>query len=113
MPFPRNRKLSEVFYRLGLVEAYGTGIPRVMRLYAESPRKPILEEGRNVFRVTLFPLKQEPGKSGRSGKEFTRKEFEAENKVSKSKATMMLNRMISEGSVIREGNGKSTTYRRV
>ena len=36
--YPRNRKLSELFYRLGLVEAYGTGIPRVLGVYSNRNR---------------------------------------------------------------------------
>jgi len=36
--FPRNKRLSEAFYRLGLVEAYGTGIPGCLR-YSKNSRK--------------------------------------------------------------------------
>ncbi len=32
----RNRNLANVFYRLGLVEIFGTGITRIKQLYAES-----------------------------------------------------------------------------
>ena len=31
----RNRNLANVFYRLGLVEIFGTGITRIKQLYAE------------------------------------------------------------------------------
>ena len=34
----RNRGLASVFYRLGLIEAYGTGIPKIRECYAGSPR---------------------------------------------------------------------------
>lgn len=39
----RNRNLANVFYRLGFVEIFGTGIIRIKQLYAESLMKPISE----------------------------------------------------------------------
>lgn len=45
---PRNRRLAEVFHRLGLIEAYGTGIPKMMEMYADSNVKPefvLVEDG--------------------------------------------------------------------
>ena len=108
--FPRNRRLSEVFYRLGLVEAYGTGIPRVYGLYEGSGRMPEMDISGPVFRVTLF--RRDMGESDLSDT-FTRSEFESEMKMSKSRANMELRRLMSEGSVERIGNGKNTVYRRV
>ena len=50
---PRNENLAAVFYRLRLVEAYGTGIPRIMHSYANSNRKPELQATNNAFKITL------------------------------------------------------------
>lgn len=36
----RNRNLANVFYRLGFVEIFGTGITRIKQLYAEGLMKP-------------------------------------------------------------------------
>ena len=36
----RNRNLANVFYRLGFVEIFGTGIMRIRQLYEKSLRKP-------------------------------------------------------------------------
>jgi len=36
----RNEKLAQVFYRLNIIEAFGTGIPRVFGAYDGSPVKP-------------------------------------------------------------------------
>jgi ATP-dependent DNA helicase RecG len=37
---PRNEKLAQVFYRLKIIEAFGTGIPRIFSAYEQSPVKP-------------------------------------------------------------------------
>ena len=44
----RNRNLANVFYRLGLVEIFGTGITRIKQLYAESLIKPEFEVSENA-----------------------------------------------------------------
>lgn len=49
----RNPKLANVFYRLELIEAYGTGIRRTMDSYREYGMKPIIETSPNAFKVTL------------------------------------------------------------
>ena len=50
---PRNEKLANVFYRLNLIEAYGTGIPRILRGYADCSKKPVLQATNNAFKITL------------------------------------------------------------
>ena len=49
----RNRKLVNVFDKLGLIENFGTGIPRTLDAYAKEERKPIFEATDNYFYVTL------------------------------------------------------------
>ena len=36
----RNEKLAQIFYRLNIIEAFGTGIPRIYSLYEKSPTQP-------------------------------------------------------------------------
>ena len=50
---PRNENLAAVFCRLRLTEAYGTGIPKIMRSYAHCLRKPELQATANAFKITL------------------------------------------------------------
>lgn len=49
----RNEALADVFYRLQLIEAYGTGIRKIMKAYEGKVRKPIIETTRNAFKITL------------------------------------------------------------
>lgn len=39
----RNQNLANVFYRLQLIEAYGTGIRKILNAYENSARKPVIE----------------------------------------------------------------------
>ncbi len=49
----RNPNLAAVFYRLGLIESYGTGISKIMRLYQTETKQPKIETAEGAFRVTL------------------------------------------------------------
>ncbi|MBR4813738.1 MAG: transcriptional regulator, partial [Lachnospiraceae bacterium] len=49
----RNRKLAGVFYRLGLIEAYGTGISRIMDAYADCSEQPKFVITPNSFKLIL------------------------------------------------------------
>lgn len=50
---PRNHKLAEIFHRLRLIEAYGTGIRKIYRLYAECPAQPQIIVTPNTFKLIL------------------------------------------------------------
>ena len=49
----RNERLANIFYRLELVEAYGTGIMRIMNDYANHPVKPEIKVTDSSFMLTL------------------------------------------------------------
>lgn len=49
----RNPRLADLMFRLGLVEAYGTGLPRIFAAYEGRPVQPLVECSENVFRLTL------------------------------------------------------------
>ena len=49
----RNKHLADVFYRLRLIEAYGTGLAKIMEAYEVSPDKPIISTTRNSFKIIL------------------------------------------------------------
>lgn len=56
----RNRRLAEVFYRLHLIEAYGTGMPKIQESYSESKVKPKIEISDNAFKITLPNVNYKP-----------------------------------------------------
>lgn len=49
----RNQDLANVFYRLHLIEAYGTGIGKIMKAYEGIAGKPTIETTKNVFKIIL------------------------------------------------------------
>ena len=49
----RNPNLAAVFYRMRLIESYGTGIGKIERAYKACPFQPEFETAKGVFRVTL------------------------------------------------------------
>ena len=49
----RNEYLANTFYRLRLIEAYGTGILKINECYDDYAVKPIIETTSNAFKITL------------------------------------------------------------
>lgn len=63
MSLSRNERLAAVFYRLQLVEAYGTGVEKLMSAYADHPQKPAFHVTAHSFRIVL------PNRNAISGNE--------------------------------------------
>lgn len=49
----RNPNLASIFYRMRLIESYGTGIGKIERVYKTNQSQPEFETAKGVFRVTL------------------------------------------------------------
>lgn len=49
----RNTKLANVFYRLELIEAYGTGLIKIMDAYEGTGMTPQIETSDNAFKIIL------------------------------------------------------------
>ena len=54
----RNRNLANVFYRVGFVEIFGTGIIRIKQIYSEASVKPSFEVSENAIQIVL-PIYEE------------------------------------------------------
>lgn len=55
----RNEKLSAIFYRLGFIENYGTGIRRMIECYKENKEKPQFASTSGSFTLTLPNMNNE------------------------------------------------------
>jgi predicted HTH transcriptional regulator len=53
---PRNTVVADVFYRLDLIESYGTGIQKIMEGYAGAAYKPTIRPAPTSFVVVLPKL---------------------------------------------------------
>ena len=119
----RNPKLAAVFYRLDLIEAYGTGMQKIMRAYKGCDRQPTVEVTNNAFKITLPNRNASAENSVTSGPEqtilqylqnhdyITRPEVDALLAVSQSTSSRILKRMLQEGHIAQDGIGRKTKYR--
>lgn len=115
----RNRNLANVFYRLGFVEIFGTGITRIKQLYAEALIKPDFEVSENAIKIML-PIFEK-------NVDLTEDEIVIYKLLSKtilkpisevapyvpfgkSKTTKLLKEMCQKGVITVEGKGKGTKY---
>ena len=125
----RNPKLAAVFYRLRLIEAYGTGMPKIMKAYAGAEVKPKIEVSSNAFKITLpnrnttsnkaeMPVGVPKGDEKlildfiRSNGHIVRSDVDQLLDVSQATANRILKRMVAEGLIYQDGNGRKTKYRR-
>lgn len=118
----RNENLASVFYRLTLIEAYGTGVPKILRSYNDCPLKPIFEVSDNAFKITLPNKNTDDKKSQLSEQEqavvslterkteITRKDVEAMLKLSQTMSGRILNQLVRKGIFQTVGGGKNTRY---
>ena len=118
----RNRNLVNVFYRLTLIEAYGVGIPNIMRSYEGYAAKPRIEATDNVFKITLPNINEIASKAFLSENEnsvmalfedngsITRKDIEAALSISQPMAVRLLKGLLDKGEIRAVGSGKNTRY---
>ena len=119
----RNPKLAAIFYRLQLIEAYGTGMPKIMRAYAGSGLEPKIEVTNNAFKITLpnrnadrisnsAPNEQKVMNLITKKDSVTRRDVEQLLNVSQTTANRILKHMAAQGLVYQDGNGRNTAYKK-
>ncbi|MBP2027234.1 ATP-dependent DNA helicase RecG [Acetoanaerobium pronyense] len=123
----RNRNLANIFYRLKLIEAYGTGIPKIIESYNEYNVKPKIEISSNAFKITLPNTLKEKSSSkfenNLSDKEYLivnmlkeneyikRTDIEKNLSVSSSMAIKLLRNMVENSIIEKLGKGKNVIYK--
>lgn len=127
----RNVKLANVFYRLELIEAYGTGIPKIMEAYEGTGMTPRIETSDNAFKVILpnlnaeaerkSPENADPGNNNSTEETkiialtkkhgfVTRKEIEILLGISQTTCGRLLRHMRNNGLIVCKGKGRNTRY---
>lgn len=116
----RNKRLAEIFYRLQLIEAYGTGIDKIKESYKGQSKQPIFESSPNAFKIILpkmgskvvvkdlredevLTLIKEKG-------EIVRGDVEELLNVSSATATRLLTKMVEDGQIKRSGSARAIKY---
>ncbi|NLO41258.1 MAG: AAA family ATPase [Ruminiclostridium sp.] len=118
---PRNERLAGLFYRMKLIEAYGTGIGKIISCYKGLPVQPKFENVEGAFRVVLpnthtKELSIEDKKYlpifglFERQKEITRSDVEKVLGVGTTHAINTLKEMLDKGLINKVGNGRLTRY---
>ena len=115
----RNRNLANVFYRLGFVEIFGTGITRIKQLYKEGLMQPDFEVSENTIKIVLpvFEKNLNLTEDERIIYQILSRtmlkpisEIAPYAPFGKSKTTQLLKDMGKKGVVKIEGRGRGTRY---
>lgn len=115
----RNRNLANVFYRLGFVEIFGTGITRIKQLYESALRKPDFEVSENTIRIMLPVFEENINLTEDENQVYALlsttmlkpiSEIAPYTPFGKSKTTQLLKEMSKKGVVEVKGKGRGTKY---
>lgn len=116
----RNPILANVFFRLGHIERFGTGIPRILDEYAHETVSPSFALRNSSITVMLpvtvlenVTLDEEAILAVLAkGSALTRSQISEKTQLSKSKAIRTLNALVEKGLVTKVGEGRSVRYER-
>ena len=120
----RNAKLANVFYRLDLIEVYGTGLAKIINSYKKYSFEPVLAATPNTFKAILpnTNMAETEGTEPEDSREnillklikekgkLSRAEIEKMSGLSQSTVIRTLGKLKSEGYIKVEGFGKNTRY---
>lgn len=122
----RNENLANIFYRLQLIEAYGTGIKKIFDAYKNEYRQPLLENHDNSFKITLpnlnyeepydftsKPLEVNDSQVLYMAEEkgyITRKDIQDTFNTSQTSSGRILKKLKDEGKLSQLDKGKNTKY---
>lgn len=122
----RNENLANIFYRLSLIEAYGTGIPKILLAYQKERVKPKIETTDNAFKITLpnlnynLDIAAEFSDIGKSVlglfdnmSEISRKDVEVNLNIGTTMAGRALRELLNGKAIKIIGSGKNTRYVKV
>ncbi len=119
----RNHKLAEVFYRLKLIEAYGTGMQKIHSAYAPHGTAPRIDVTSGAFKIMLPNLNTQTKTEKSTEKDeravlalfdteafITRAILEEKLGIKPATATRLLRRMVDDGLLKTEGKAKNIKY---
>ena len=124
----RNKNLANVFYRLHLIEAYGTGMPKIMKNYAGDATQPNVDVSDNAFKISLpntllreppVAISEKPVLTGREQdvmnlftdkSTIVRRDVEDGLGVSQPMAVKLLRQLLEKGAVRKVGDGRLVRY---
>jgi ATP-dependent DNA helicase RecG len=137
LSMPRNRNLADIFYRLELIEAFGSGIPKMTEMYENQGKQIDFKTSPSGFMIVLPNLNYSQEKSTskidlheakneknslleqraksaveliRAKGSIKRQELEKVWGISRSAVTNWLDQLIDRGDLVRIGHGRNSRY---
>ncbi|NLC14573.1 MAG: AAA family ATPase [Chloroflexi bacterium] len=137
LSMPRNKNLADIFYRLELIEAFGSGIPKMTDIYQESGQEISFKTSPSGFMIVLPNLNfSKESKTARPEQTalqdevssledqrsklavdliqakgpVSRMELEMVWGISRSTATKWIDQLVNTGVILRVGHGRNTKY---
>lgn len=117
----RNPVLAETFFRLGLIEKFGTGVLRIKESYRGKLESPSFKVMDNSITVILPIIGSKAGLSeGEThllatmsfGRKYARTELDAASGFDKSKTIRLLKSLVEKGLVVSYGANRARRYAR-
>lgn len=115
----RNPIVANIFNKIGIIEAFATGIKRTNNAYSDYAVKPSIDVDEFGVIASLPTIdsqkpisykKNEYVKQLKPNIKYTRSELEVLFGLTKDTLIRLLNQLIKEDVVAKEGNGKATKY---
>ena len=122
----RNPNLANIFYRLGYVESFGTGIGRIMDSYEKYDKKPVFDATDNTFSIILPNANYKDEILQVTNDSYTQENYiinylkengkinradvEKLLNVSKTRAHIILGEMLENNLIVKNGTGRTTIY---
>ncbi len=117
----RNPIIAGVFFRLNIIETFGTGICRINNEYVRSITKPDFLISDNVIRIILPVIETDTSKLSndesviyhllRDSNELSREELDRKSGFNKAKTIRVIYKLSERGIVMRLGEGPATVYK--
>ena len=115
----KNPIIGNIFFRLHIIENFGTGITRIKKSYENSIKEPIFEISENNVKIILPVIsdrKEMHDEEKRKiiallkNKTLSSTEIATLSTIGKTKTVAILNELLEDGCIIKLGNGRSTKY---
>ncbi len=116
---PRNPVLAGVFYRLGIIELFGTGVRRIIDAYIGCELKPNFIIGVSRIKIVLPVINYSENISDEEKvinilsikNETYRKEIEELLGLNKTQTIAIINNLLNERKITKVGSGPNTKYK--
>ncbi|MDD3382255.1 MAG: putative DNA binding domain-containing protein [Bacilli bacterium] len=116
---PRNPIISYIFFRLGIIEQFGTGVKKIINSYKKYNLRPFFEIEKEQIRIVLPVIDYDYTKLNiiegivaflQAYPKSTRIEIQEALKMEKSFIIRRLNELADEGKIVKIGNGPTVFY---